>query len=159
MLLLIRMLKSKSGICRDGYHHRILWTHPDDCSVWVLAMKTFRDLSDDYKTSLEYRELRLETKVQYDYHITILVQHFGRTSLSLIAPLYAKKAYDTWCERGVSFANHLMSVARIIFNHGVRMEYVSTNPFDKVKKRNTQSRKVVWTSEDVQQFLSVAYSD
>jgi len=153
------MLKSKSGICRDGYHHRILWTHPDDCSVWVLAMKTFRDLSDDYKKSLEYRELRQETKVQYDYHITILVQHFGRTSLSLIAPLYAKKAYDTWCERGVSFANHLMSVARIIFNHGVRMEYVSTNPFDKVKKRNTQSRKVVWTSEDVQQFLSVAYSD
>ena len=122
-------------------------------------MKNFSDLSNDYKKTLEYRSLRPDTKVQYDYHITVVSQDMNGTRLKDITPLFAKKMYDGWCERGVSFANHLMSVARIIFNHGVRMEHVTTNPFDKVKKRNTQSRKVVWTQEDVQQFLSVAYSD
>ena len=122
-------------------------------------MKNFSDLSNDYKKTLEYRSLRPDTKVQYDYHITVVSQDMNGTRLKDITPLFAKRMYDGWCERGVSFANHLMSVARIIFNHGVRMEHVTTNPFDKVKKRNTQSRKVVWTQEDVQQFLSVAYSD
>ena len=65
-------------------------------------MKAFIDLADDYKTSLEYKELRLETQRQYDYHIAIAADHFGRTRLSKIAPLSAKKAYDTWCNRGVS---------------------------------------------------------
>jgi len=122
-------------------------------------MKTFIDLADDYRTSLEYRDLRLETQRQYDYHIAVASEHFGRTRLSKIAPLSAKKAYDTWCNRGVSFANHVMSAAKIVFNHGVRMEIVSVNPFDKVKRRETKARRVVWSQNDIQKFLEVAYSD
>ena len=122
-------------------------------------MKTFIDLADDYRTSLEYKELRLDTQRQYDYHIAIAAEHFGRTRLSKIAPLSAKKAYDTWCNRGVSFANHVMSAAKIVFNHGVRMEIVSVNPFDKVKRRETKARRVVWSQNDIQKFLEVAYSD
>lgn len=122
-------------------------------------MKTFIDLADDYRTSLEYRDLRLETQRQYDYHIAVASEHFGRTRLAKIAPLSAKKAYDTWCNRGVSFANHVMSAAKIVFNHGVRMEIVSVNPFDKVKRRETKARRVVWSQNDIQKFLEVAYSD
>lgn len=122
-------------------------------------MKTFIDLADDYKTSLEYKELRLETQRQYDYHIAIAADHFGRTRLSKIAPLSAKKAYDTWCNRGVSFANHVLSTAKIVFNHGVRMEIMTVNPFDKVKRRETKARRVVWSQDDVQKFLEVAYGD
>jgi integrase len=122
-------------------------------------MKTFIDLADDYRTSLEYKELRLDTQRQYDYHIAVASEHFGKTRLSKIAPLSAKKAYDTWCNRGVSFANHVMSAAKIVFNHGVRMEIVSVNPFDKVKRRETKARRVVWSQKDIQKFLEVAYSD
>lgn len=122
-------------------------------------MKAFIDLADDYKTSLEYKELRLETQRQYDYHIAIAADHFGRTRLSKIAPLSAKKAYDAWCNRGVSFANHVLSTAKIVFNHGVRMEIIPVNPFDKVKRRETKARRVVWSQNDIQKFLEVAYSD
>ena len=122
-------------------------------------MKAFIDLANDYKTSLEYKELRLETQRQYDYHIAIAADHFGRIRLSKIAPLSAKKAYDTWCNRGVSFANHVMSAAKIVFNHGVRMEIIPVNPFDKVKRRETKARRVVWSQDDIQKFLEVAYSD
>ena len=122
-------------------------------------MKTFIDLADDYKTSLEYKELRIETQRQYDYHITVAADQFARTRLSKITPLSAKKAYDAWCNRGVSFANHVMSAAKIVFNHGVRMEIVTVNPFDKVKRRETKARRVVWSQSDIQKFLEVAYSD
>jgi integrase len=52
-----------------------------------------------------------------------------------------------------------MSAAKIVFNHGVRMEIVSVNPFDKVKRRETKARRVVWSQNDIQKFLEVAYSD
>lgn len=119
---------------------------------------TFEELANDYRTSLEYRELRLTTQKDYDYYIDIICKHFGGTRLTKITPLSAKKAYDKWCERGVSLANHTMSAAKIVFNHGVRMEIVSVNPFDKILRRTTKPRRTVWTQEDVQKFLAAAYS-
>jgi len=122
-------------------------------------MKTFLDLANDYRKSLEYSGLRLETKKSYDYHIDVVAEHFGRTRLSRIAPLAAKKAYDKWCDRGVSFGNHTMTAAKIVFNHGVRMEIVESNPFDKITRRTTKPRRIVWSQEDIHKFLEVAYSD
>ena len=122
-------------------------------------MRNFQELADDYRASLEYKGLRYETQRQYDYHMDIVSEHFGRTRLSSIAPLAAKKAYDKWCDRGVSFGNHILSMANIVFNHGVRMEHVPANPFEKVRRRTTKARRVVWTPEEVQKFLECAYSD
>tara|TARA_R110002012_G_scaffold317276_1_gene533256 strand:- start:781 stop:1653 length:873 start_codon:yes stop_codon:yes gene_type:complete len=122
-------------------------------------MRNFDELSSDYKQSLEYRALVMVTKSQYEYHIRLMSKQFGRTRLKSFTPLRAKKAYDVWCERGVSFANHLMATASVIFNHGVRMEHVDNNPFEKVKRRTTRSRKTVWTPDQVQTFLQYAYKD
>ena len=59
-------------------------------------MKNFSDLSNDYKKTLEYRSLRPDTKVQYDYHITVVSQDMNGTRLKDITPLFAKKMYDGW---------------------------------------------------------------
>lgn len=122
-------------------------------------MNTLDELITDYKDSLDYKDLRSETKAQYDYHLRLITEHFGKTRLKKITPLLAKKAYNKWCERGVSFANHIIASARIVFNHGVRMEIVDNNPFDKVRRRTTKPRKVVWQREHIQSFLDVAYSE
>ena len=41
----------------------------------------------------------------------------------------AKEAYDIWCDRGVSLANHVLSASRIAINYGLHMELCLVNPF------------------------------
>jgi integrase len=67
--------------------------------------------------------------------------------------------YEKWCEKGIHMANHVVSVARILINYAIHMEYCHTNPFSHVKRRTAPQRKVVWQKEDVKKFLDHAYSD
>jgi len=71
----------------------------------------------------------------------------------------AKTSYNEWCEKGISMANHVMSTTRVVFNHGLREELCLLNPFANVRRRTSERRKTVWSREDVQKLLSVAYSD
>lgn len=125
----------------------------------------FKKLIEDYYSSYEYKNLRSDTKKYYAYLLEIIgnTEVGGKTlyqyTLDHIGTKNAKHAYDIWCERGLSLANHAMSIARIVMNHGLRMEHCTTNPFAHVRKRKTDARKVVWTREDVQKLLDVAYSD
>jgi integrase len=71
----------------------------------------------------------------------------------------AKEAYNQWCEKGIHMANHIMSASRLMFNHGLRMELCTINPFENIRRRTVERRKTVWGREDVQRLLEVAYSD
>jgi len=124
------------------------------------------ELVDDYYLSFEYNNLREETKTKYKYFIKIMLEtsvsdgkRLGSYKLSSLTTKIAKLAYNDWCNRGVSFANHIMSTSRIVINHGINMEHCVQNVFTKVKKRNTPNRKVVWYRRDVFKFLDVAYSN
>jgi len=124
------------------------------------------DLLNEYYLSFEYNNLRQETKVQYKYFLGIVSstsvvdgKKLGSYKLSSLTTKLAKLSYNKWCERGVSFANHLMSVVRVLLNYGINMEHCNMNPFSNIKKRMTKSRKVVWTKDDVIRFLDTCYSD
>ena len=122
-------------------------------------------LVDNYYSSYDYRNLRDETKDKYKYFLNVVQNtevegkplcHYDYTTLSTRV---AKMAYNQWCEKGIQMANHLLSVTRIVFNHGLREELCVVNPFSNVRKRPTERRKVVWGREDVQKFLNAAYGD
>lgn len=124
------------------------------------------DLLNEYYLSFEYNNLRQETKVQYKYFLGVVSstsvvdgKELGSYKLSSLTTKLAKLSYNKWCERGVSFANHLMSVVRVLLNYGINMEHCNMNPFSNIKKRVTKSRKVVWTKDDVIRFLDTCYSD
>jgi len=123
-------------------------------------------LLKEYYLSFEYNNLREETKAQYKYFLGIVCstsvvdgKKLGSYKLSSLTTKLAKLAYNKWCDRGVSFANHLMSVIRVLLNYGINMEHCVMNPFSNIKKRVVSHRKVVWTREDVIRFLDTAYSD
>ena len=125
-----------------------------------------QDLLKEYYLSFEYNNLREETKAQYKYFLGIVSstcgvdgKELGSYKLSNLTTKLAKLSYNKWCERGVSFANHLMSVIRVLLNYGINMEHCHMNPFSNIKKRVVAHRKVVWTKEDVIRFLDTAYSD
>ena len=119
----------------------------------------------DYYSSYEYKELRDETKVNYEYIIRQVLdtkidgQNFGRVDVNKLTSKMCKLAYDEWCERGIHFANKAMAIARVVYNHGLRMEMVSRNPFNAVRRRTPKSRTTLWEKEDIMKLLDTAYSD
>ena len=126
---------------------------------------SLHELVDDYYSSYDYRNLRDETKVQYKYFIGVMLntevdgEKLSTLDYKSVPTRVAKSAYNQWCEKGIHMANHIMSVTRILFNHGVREELCQLNPFANVRRRTVERRKTVWGREDVQKLLTVAYSD
>jgi len=122
-------------------------------------------LVEDYYSSYEFNNLVEQTKKQYQYHISIMLdtvvdgKAIRERQCDKVSSRMAKVAYNQWCERGVYLANHVLSAARILFNHGMNMEMVLVNPFLTVKRRPQSVRSVVWSREQVQTFLETAYSD
>ena len=132
-----------------------------------MAVITLKTLVKEYYLSFEFKSLRDETKQQYDYFLNVLLdtklpdldKPLGNIQINNIKTLIAKHAYNDWCNRGVHLANHVMSVARIVYNYAVNMEKITLNPFSNIKKRTPERRKTIWTKENVTDFLDVAYSD
>ena len=122
-------------------------------------------LVQDYFSSYDFNNLRDESAKQYNYYArqfldtTVSGINFFDIKVSNLTTRLAKLAYNQWCDRGITTANHTMAVARIIFNHGVRMEICTVNPFSTVRRRTVQPRKVVWSREYIKKFLNTAYSD
>jgi integrase len=126
---------------------------------------TLCTLVDDYYLSHDFKELRDATKVHYRYCLgAVLATNIdgavvGEVDCSKLSTKQSKLAYDQWCDRGISTANHILAIARLLYNYALRMEHCFVNPFATVRRRTTQPRKVVWCREDVQRLLDAAYSD
>lgn len=128
-------------------------------------MAHLNDLIEDYYSSFDYKQLRDETKKQYEYFLGVMLETqvegkpLCQYNYKKLPTRVAKLAYNQWCEKGIHMANHIMSTTRIVFNHGLRMEMCLTNPFANVRKRSPEKRKVVWSKDDIRKLLDVAYSD
>lgn len=122
-------------------------------------------VADEYYLSHDYKNLRQETKTHYEYCLNSALATpvegvvIGEVDCTKLSTKQAKLAYDIWCDRGISTANHIMAMARILYNYAMRMEHCFVNPFTVVRKRATKPRKVVWSKEDVTKLLDAAYSD
>tara|TARA_X000001388_G_scaffold75272_1_gene69696 strand:+ start:936 stop:1817 length:882 start_codon:yes stop_codon:yes gene_type:complete len=124
-----------------------------------------KQIAKEYYSSHDYKNLRNETKAHYIYCLTTSLATsvegvtLGDVNVMKMTTKQAKLAYDLWCDRSISTANHVMAVTRILLNYAVRMEHCNINPFATVRRRGTQPRKVVWTKGDVRKLLDAAYSD
>ena len=117
------------------------------------------DLINFYYLSNDFSMLRDSTKVDYRYFLTVVHQTIGCRKYKDVTPKIAKRAYEDWVKRGVSFANHAATCASRVYNYAIQMEHAEQNPFAKIKRKATQQRKNVWEHRDVVKFLDVAYSD
>ncbi len=122
-------------------------------------MKTVQQLVDKYYTSNDYSMLRDRTKKDYQYFLGVMCDSFGDVNFDKLSSKQAKHAYEEWVVRGISFANHICTVSSIVYRYAIDMEYATVNPFASVRRKTPPQRKVVWTEEDVRQFLDTAYSE
>jgi len=117
------------------------------------------DLINFYYLSNDFKMLRDTTKVDYRYFLTIVHQTMGHRKYKEVTPKLAKRVYEQWVERGVSFANHAATCASRVYNYAIQMEHAEQNPFAKIKRKQQRQRKVIWSHGEVNKFLDVAYSD
>ena len=119
---------------------------------------------EEYYTSLDYKTLAPATQRDYRYCLEAMLAvnyrqvKFSTAVMQTVTPPMAQYAYNQWAERGVPWANHCVAVASKLWNYAVSLGHTPTNPFSKVSRRPHRPRKVVWSREDVQQFLATAYS-
>ena len=122
-------------------------------------MKTVQQLVDKYYTSNDFSMLRDRTKKDYQYFLGVMCDSFGDVNFDKLSSKQAKHAYEEWVVRGISFANHICTVSSIVFRYAIDMEYAQINPFASVRRKTPPQRKVVWTEDDVRQFLDTAYGE
>ncbi len=122
-------------------------------------MNTVKHLVDKYYNSNDFKMLRSRTKKDYKYCLSIMVEDFGSVNFCELTSKQAKHAYEKWVERGISLANHVCTVSSILFRYAIEMEYTHVNPFANIRRKTPTQRKVVWTEDDVRQFLDTAYSE
>ena len=127
-------------------------------------IKTLNDLVDYYRTTPQFLSLRRRTQKDYDYCIKRVVEALfspkvtmGRTILGKIGVSECKIAYQEWLKAGIRTANMTSTVASILFNLAVELELMPNNPMRFVRKMQSKPRKVMWTHDQVRQFLDVAY--
>ena len=122
-------------------------------------MKTVKHLVDKYYTSNDFKMLRDRTKKDYQYFLGVMLDDFGSVNFCELTSKQAKHAYEAWVERGISLANHVCTVSSILFRYAIDMEYATVNPFANVRRKTPPQRKVVWTEDDVRNFLDTAYGE
>jgi integrase len=120
-------------------------------------MRTVEDLVLTYYSSNDYSMLRDKSKADYKYFLNVLVGEFGDLAYDELSSKQAKHAYEEWVKRGISFANHVCTVSSLVYRYAIDMEYAMVNPFANVKRKTPPQRKVVWSEDDVRQFLDRAY--
>ena len=123
-----------------------------------------KELSEKYYLSSDFNSLADKTKVDYQYCCSRLLDtevdgnFMAEMCLTKLNGAMARRGYEVWLSRGTFSANAICSVARKIYSFAMEMGYAETNPFSTFKRKATQVRKVVWTKEQVKQFLDTAYS-
>ena len=122
-------------------------------------MITVDDLVQKYYTSNDYNMLRDRSKKDYEYFLGVMLDNFADVKFDELTSKQAKHAYEEWVARGISLANHVCTVSSIVYRYAIEMEYAEVNPFANVRRKTAPQRKVVWSEDDVRQFLDTAYSE
>lgn len=124
-----------------------------------------KDVIFAYMHSVDYTQLAAVTKAQYKVAIEawrnvrvagLAMQHHKLSNLE--TPMI-QRMYDEEIRRTSTYlANYNMTVYRIVLNYAIRCGYTRHNPFEKVKKKTTKKRKLMWERADVLAFLNTSFS-
>ena len=68
-------------------------------------------------------------------------------------------AYQEWLKTGIHQANYRKATLSAAWRYCMRLDVMETDPVSLVKTVATKPRKVKWTRDQVEQFMTTAYSD
>ena len=126
---------------------------------------TITDLMQVYLGSPQFLALRGKTQKNYEYNITQICntdmgwETLGCIQTKKLSVSECKMAYQEWLTRGVRTANMMATLLSGVLNFGEELGVVLKNPMRLVSKMKQKQRKVMWTQDQVKQFLDCAYGE
>jgi len=129
------------------------------------ANSTFGQLVAAYLDSPRFKHLKKSTQESYMVGIesalaaTVDGRKLSMYRIDKITTPMCEKLYGTWAKTGLVGANDKARIVSLLFNYAIRLGILERNPMRWVDKSTPKPRKVRWTREHIDAFLSVAYSD
>jgi integrase len=129
---------------------------------------TVRDVVVEYWGSDSF--LKLGAASQKDYYDCLMVinDDIGDTSMKRLSVSLMQQCYITWLKRGeyvktgklsIYRANKIAAIMSILINWSKKNGINIENPMPLVEKTPNPQRTVMWEPEQVNQFLTTAYSE
>jgi len=115
------------------------------------------ELIDFYLYSESFKKLSGAAQQDYESCLVISRDALGHVRLKNLTGTLAQDAYNIWLTRGIYRANKIASVLSIVLNKGVKMGLHIVNPMPHIDRETNPARKVTWTPEQVNMFLTTAY--
>ena len=129
------------------------------------SISTFTQVVSYYYTTDRFKRLTGAIQKRYEYMWNIAAatvvdgRIFGTLKIQDITVRHCTLAYEQWVERGIVTANDIRTICSVLFNYAISLDIVSRNPMAYVRAISTKPRRVKWTKDHLQTFLTTAYSD
>jgi len=120
---------------------------------------TVRDVVVEYWGSDAFRKLGSASQKDYYDCLMVINDDVGSTSMKRLSVYLMQRCYKLWLDRGIYRANKIAAIMSILINwskkNGISME----NPMPLIDKIPNPQRTVMWEPEQVNKFLTTAYSE
>ena len=152
-------LKQVRKLVREDNQKIDEWYDKNATGANLKSNSTLTCLINSYLESYDFQKLRDFSQKDYKYFLSVANKSLGQRRFMDISSKLAKKHYQLWLERGVSFANHVCTCVSRVYNHAIEQEQAYKNPFANIKRVAAQKRTAIWKRDEVKKFLDVAYAD
>lgn len=124
----------------------------------------FNQLKTNYLNSRRFDRLAETTKEAYRRELEVIAatplmdRTVGQNRLSDLTSKKASDIYDYWLQKGAHYANTLASVFSVIMSYAESLDLVVKNPMKSVKKVTHKPTTYIWSREQVEKFIEVAFT-
>lgn len=120
---------------------------------------------DKYLSTRQFNSLSRSSQRNYESCMRsfclerVVGRKVGNMQVDKMNAIACTEMYDMWeADTSTSNANHRSRVFSVLMNYLVALEHIPNNPMARVKKRTSVPRSVVWTNDQVEKFLDVAFT-
>lgn len=118
---------------------------------------TLAALIVDYRKSDEYRELKPKTRVGYEWALRVIGEWGGDVAVPLISRKRCKVFHNAMKETAPAKARLVFAVLRLVMEHGVREEWIESNPAAGHRFKRVKAKKgLLWSREAIEAFVALA---
>lgn len=109
----------------------------------------------EYQSSTWYKRLSKASKIEADYHLSIVERALGKAQASAIRRKHCRKVHETQSSKASETnANKTLRYFRRLMNYAIELELIQVNPAAHMGLKGTGRRRVVWTPEELTAFIA-----
>ena len=120
---------------------------------------------DKYLNTRQFNSLSRSSQRNYESCMKsfclerVVGRKVGNMQVDKMNAIACTEMYDMWeADTSTSNANHRSRVFSVLMNYLVALEHIPNNPMARVRKRTSVPRSVIWTNDQVEKFLDVAFT-